>query len=116
MHLYMGERMSSAEACKQMVRRSLAAFKIPYITITPTFSICPNHGYLNGEHFTCAKCAEEFPNAEPQVCEVWTRVMGYFRPVSQYNIGKKGEYAERTTFSESAAEQHGELVSALANA
>ncbi len=113
LHLYMGERMSSAKACKEMVRRSLAAFKIPYITITPTFSICPTHGYLIGEHPTCDKCAEEFPNAEPQECEVWTRVMGYFRPVSQFNIGKKGEHAERVPFTEGAAAKHGDLVSAF---
>lgn len=116
LHLYLGERLSSAEACKQMVRRSLTAFKVPYITITPTFSICPTHGYLAGEQFTCEKCAQEFPGAEPQECEVWTRVMGYFRPVSQYNIGKKGEYAERTAFTEGAAESHGELVSAFVKA
>ena len=97
----------------EMVRRSLTAFKVPYITITPTFSICPVHGYLAGEHFTCEKCAHAHPEREPQECEVWTRVMGYFRPVKSFNIGKKGEYAERTMFSEAAASEHGELVSAF---
>jgi ribonucleoside-triphosphate reductase len=113
LHLYMGERMSSGEACKQMVRRSLTAFKVPYITITPTFSICPVHGYLAGEHFECEKCAEAHPDRDPQPCEVWTRVMGYFRPVQSFNIGKKGEYHEREMFSEQAADRHGELVSAF---
>lgn len=113
LHLYMGERMSSGEACKQMVRRSLTAFKVPYITITPTFSICPVHGYLAGEHFECEKCADAHPDRAPQPCEVWTRVMGYFRPVQSFNIGKKGEYHEREMFSESAAAGHGELVSAF---
>ena len=113
LHLYMGERVSSGEACKEMVRRSLTAFKVPYITITPTFSICPVHGYLAGEHFTCEKCAAAHPHAEPQACEVWTRVMGYFRPVQSFNIGKKGEYHERQMFSEDAAGAHGELVSAF---
>lgn len=56
LHLYMGERISSAEACKKMVRRSLSHFKLPYITITPTFSICPTHGYLAGEHPHCPQC------------------------------------------------------------
>ncbi|MCI1963792.1 MAG: ribonucleoside triphosphate reductase [Ancrocorticia sp.] len=102
LHLYMNERMSSAEACKKLVRRSLTNFHLPYITITPTFSICPVHGYLAGEHITCEKCAEAHPDAEPQVCEVWTRVMGYFRPVQSFNIGKKGEYHERVTFKENA--------------
>lgn len=117
LHLYMGERMSSGAACKEMVRRSLTAFKVPYITITPTFSICPVHGYLAGEHHTCPRCAEAAAargvEHEPQECEVWTRVMGYFRPVQSFNIGKKGEYAERLMFSESAAAEHGDLVSAF---
>ena len=113
LHLYMNERVSSAKACKELVRRSLTAFRSPYITITPTFSICPNHGYLDGEHFTCPKCAELHPDAEPVACEVWTRVMGYFRPLNSFNIGKKGEYAERKMFTESAAGDHGDVVSQL---
>ena len=113
LHLYMNERISSAAACKELVRRSLTAFRTPYITITPTFSICPVHGYLPGEHKTCAKCAELHPGAEPVECEVWTRVMGYFRPVQSFNIGKKGEYMERQMFTEVAAGGHGPAVSRL---
>ena len=113
LHLYMNERISSAAACKELVRRSLTAFRTPYITITPTFSICPVHGYLAGEHLTCDKCAELHPEAEPVECEVWTRVMGYFRPVRSFNIGKKGEYAERQMFTEVAAGGHGPAVSRL---
>ena len=113
LHLYMNERISSATACKELVRRSLTAFRTPYITITPTFSICPVHGYLAGEHLTCDKCAEFHPEAEPVECEVWTRVMGYFRPVRSFNIGKKGEYAERQMFTEVAAGGHGPAVSRL---
>lgn len=100
LHLYMNEKMSSGEACKQLVRRALTKFRLPYLTITPTFSICPTHGYLAGEHFTCDRCAAENPGAEPVECEVWTRVMGYFRPVKSFNIGKKGEYAERLMLTE----------------
>ncbi|MDP2784964.1 MAG: ribonucleoside triphosphate reductase [Sulfurimicrobium sp.] len=59
LHLYMTERISSAEACKNLVKRSLERFRLPYITITPTFSICPTHGYLDGEHKFCPKCDEE---------------------------------------------------------
>ena len=98
LHLYMPERMSSAEACKQLIKRSLETFRLPYITVTPTFSICPVHGYLSGEHFECEQCGS--------ACEVWTRVMGYFRPVQSFNIGKKGEYAERVWFTEDAAAEH----------
>lgn len=111
LHLYMGERISDGDACKEMVKRSLTAFKVPYITITPTFSVCPVHGYLVGEHFTCPDCEAA---GRQQECEVWTRVMGYFRPVQSFNIGKKGEYAERQMFTEEAASEHGDLVSAFA--
>lgn len=92
LHLYMNEKISSGVVCAKLVKRALTNFHLPYITITPTFSICPNHGYLAGEHFVCETCGE--------ACEVWTRVMGYFRPVQSFNIGKKGEYAERTCFTE----------------
>jgi len=91
LHLYMGEAAPSAAACKALVRRSLERYRIPYITITPTFSICPQHGYLSGDHALCPECRA--------TCEVWTRVMGYFRPVASFNIGKKGEAAERLSFS-----------------
>jgi ribonucleoside-triphosphate reductase len=107
LHLYMAERVSSPQACKELVRRALSNFRLPYITITPTFSICPHHGYLAGEHTTCPTCAAEHPGGgpagEPVECEVWTRVMGYHRPVRSFNIGKKGEHAERTPFLESVA-------------
>ena len=107
-HLYVGERISSARACKELVRRTLTQFRIPYITITPTFSICPRHGYLAGEHEFCPTCEAEQPprdvtsrvNAQRQPCEVWTRVMGYYRPVSQFNRGKQSEFQERRFFAE----------------
>ncbi|QOC25834.1 ribonucleoside triphosphate reductase [Microbacterium hominis] len=89
-HLYLGEALPSASACRDLVRRSLERFRLPYLTITPTFSICPRHGYRSGEHETCPDCGA--------VCEVWTRVMGYFRPIAGFNIGKKGEAQERTYF------------------
>ncbi|PZU44044.1 MAG: ribonucleoside triphosphate reductase [Microbacterium sp.] len=90
LHLYLGEAMPSAAACRDLVRRSLERFRLPYLTITPTFSICPQHGYVSGHHEQCPRCAA--------ACEVWTRVMGYFRPISGFNIGKKGEAEERTYF------------------
>ncbi|MDO4404837.1 MAG: anaerobic ribonucleoside-triphosphate reductase, partial [Atopobiaceae bacterium] len=64
LHLYMGERVSSAEACKQLVKRSLENFRLPYITVTPTFSICPKHGYIAGEHSYCPICDEELAIAK----------------------------------------------------
>ena len=95
LHLYMGERVSDSRACREIVRRALSRYRVPYLTITPTFSICPAHGYLSGEHPRCPNCDAG--------CEVWTRVMGYFRPVSSFNIGKRGEHAERVTFREDLA-------------
>jgi ribonucleoside-triphosphate reductase len=59
LHLYLGERVSSAQACKALVKRALSRFRLPYITVTPTFSICPTHGYLAGEHAYCPKCDDE---------------------------------------------------------
>ena len=95
LHLYMAERLSTPDAARELVRRALTRFRLPYLTVTPTFSICPRHGYLAGEHPTCPQCHD--------ACEVWTRVMGYHRPVSSFNIGKLGEHAERTPFRETAA-------------
>ncbi|MDC7123453.1 ribonucleoside triphosphate reductase [Cellulomonas fimi] len=100
LHLYMSERLSTPEAARELVKRSLSTFRLPYLTVTPTFSVCTRHGYLSGEHPTCPRCADE--GYGEVVCEVWTRVMGYHRPVSSFNIGKKGEHLERTPFQERA--------------
>ncbi|WP_296206607.1 ribonucleoside triphosphate reductase [uncultured Corynebacterium sp.] len=93
LHLYMGSAMSSGDACATLVKRALSTFRLPYITITPTFSICASHGYISGEHPQCPECDE--------ATEMWTRVMGYFRPVSSFNTGKQGEFHEREYFAES---------------
>jgi len=106
LHLYMGERISSGEACKRLIRRALTNFRLPYITITPTFSICPTHGYLSGEHEFCPKCDSERDPADETSrvrCEIWTRVMGYHRPVSAWNEGKQSEHRERQYFHEPTA-------------
>jgi ribonucleoside-triphosphate reductase len=92
MHLFVGERLPSIQATKEIVRRVANRYRLPYFTLTPTFSVCPTHGYLAGEHFTCPKCAEEQP------CEVYSRVVGYLRPVQQWNKGKLAEYVRRKTF------------------
>ncbi len=69
LHLYMGERISSTEACKRLVRRALSNFRVPYITVTPTFSICPIHGYLSGEHEFCPQCDRELITKKQQEAE-----------------------------------------------
>ena len=92
LHLFLGEQVSDVETVKSLVRTVFEKFNLPYITITPTFSICPVHGYLSGEHFTCPQCIVKQP------CEVYSRIVGYYRPVLQYNVGKRSEYGERKTF------------------
>ena len=101
-HLHLGERVTDARTCKELVRRTLMRFRIPYLTVTPTFSVCPRHGYLDGEHAFCPRCETESGSADGparQPCEVWTRVMGYYRPVSQFNRGKQSEYRERLFYA-----------------
>ena len=91
MHLYVGSRINDVEIAKSIVKRSLETWRTPYLTITPTFSICPNHGYIAGEQETCPTCLSR--------TEIWTRVMGYFRPKQSFNIGKVGEFEQRVTFA-----------------
>jgi len=91
-HLFLGERLSDTASVKALVRKVFEKFRLPYITLTPTFSICPTHGYIEGEHFKCPKCTIEQP------CEVYTRVVGYLRPVGQFNLGKQQEYKDRKEY------------------
>jgi len=92
LHLFLGEKINDIQTTKNLVRRVFENFHLPYISLTPTFSICPNHGYLSGEHYTCPKCVVEQP------CEVYSRVVGYYRPVQQFHTGKRQEFKERKTF------------------
>jgi len=98
MHIFLGERLSSIKATKELVRRVAHNYRLPYFTLTPTFSVCPRHGYLPGEHYTCPKCESDPSTPEEQPCEVYSRVVGYLRPVQQWNKGKRAEYSERVPF------------------
>ena len=89
-HLYIGERIEDIETAKKLIQTVFTKYRMPYISITPTFSICKEHGYIAGEHFTCPTCG--------QTAEVWSRVVGYLRPVQNYNPGKKEEYMIRKKF------------------
>ncbi len=86
-HLYLGERIEDIETAKSLIKKIFTNYKMPYISLTPTFSVCANHGYIAGEHFRCPECQEE--------TEIWSRVVGYLRPVQNYNKGKKEEYFAR---------------------
>lgn len=92
MHLYMRERLSSANAAKSLVKACVTNFRLPYLTITPIFSICPSCGYIDSEQPVCPKCNQE--------TLTYTRVMGYHRPISSFNIGKKAEHKQRVSFNE----------------
>lgn len=90
LHLYLGERVKDTQTCKTLIRKVFTKYKLPYISITPTFSVCPEHGYISGEHFQCPTCGRE--------AEVYTRVVGYLRPVQNFNKGKKAEYQDRVKY------------------
>ena len=92
LHLFLGEKVNDPESAKAIVKKIFEKFHLPYITLTPTFSICPTHGYLSGEHTYCPKCTIEQP------CEVYSRIVGYIRPISQWHTGKKQEFKERKEF------------------
>ncbi len=90
LHLFLGEEVCDIEVVKQMVRKVSNNYKLPYFTLTPTFSVCASHGYLSGEEPVCHKCGAE--------TEVYSRVVGYLRPVKQWNNGKQTEFCMRKTF------------------
>lgn len=90
LHLYLGEEIKDVESAKRLIQKAFTKYKLPYISLTPTFSICNSHGYLSGEHYSCPQCGE--------ATEVWSRVVGYLRPVQNFNKGKREEYNERVKY------------------
>ncbi|MBN1615263.1 MAG: ribonucleoside triphosphate reductase [Deltaproteobacteria bacterium] len=89
-HAYAGERVDDPETVKNLIHKVCTQYHLPYLTFTPTFSVCPSHGYLKGECLTCPECREP--------CEIYSRVVGYLRPVKQWNKGKQSEFALRKEF------------------
>lgn len=89
-HVYLGESVTDLEALKNLILKILGKTKMPYVSITPTFSICDDCGYISGEHFVCPTCSKD--------CEVYTRVTGFYRPVKRFNAGKLEEYRERREY------------------
>ncbi len=90
LHIFLGEQVTDTEALKSLLKKVVGRFRLPYFTLTPTFSVCPSHGYLSGKHETCPVCGAE--------TEVYSRVVGYLRPVKQWNDGKQAEFRLRKTF------------------
>ena len=89
-HAFLGEKLPSWEAAANLVRKIAENYKLPYYTLSPTYSVCKNHGYLTGEHFTCPECGAN--------TEVYSRITGYYRPVQNWNAGKTQEYKERREY------------------
>jgi ribonucleoside-triphosphate reductase len=90
-HVFLGESVPDPGAVKDFVRTVCERYRMPYFTLTPTFSVCPEHGYLRGEHGHCPHCGSE--------AEVYSRVVGYLRPVAQWNEGKQAEFILRSRFA-----------------
>ena len=90
-HAFLGEKLPDWEAAANLVRKIAENYKLPYYTISPTYSVCKNHGYLTGEQFTCPECGES--------AEVYSRITGYYRPVQNWNAGKTQEYKERKEYN-----------------
>lgn len=93
-HAFLGEQIDDVDAVRATLRTVFTQYEIPYFTLTPTFSICAEHGYLRGEQPVCPHCGE--------ATEVWSRVVGFYRPVKNWNVGKKAEFGERQTFEVAA--------------
>jgi ribonucleoside-triphosphate reductase len=95
-HTFVGENQLPATSVKKMVKMVCENFKLPYFTLSPTFSICPEHGYIYGEHKICPKCEAL---GKVNKCEVYSRIVGYLRPVDQWNNGKQAEFIDRKLFN-----------------
>jgi len=91
LHIFLGEKIDNPEIVKTLIRNICNNYKLPYFTISPTFSICPECGYIHGEYALCPKC-----NQHP--CDVYARIVGYLRPVNQWNEGKQEEFKIRRTY------------------
>ncbi|MBS6561567.1 MAG: ribonucleoside triphosphate reductase, partial [Clostridiales bacterium] len=110
-HAFLGEKLPDWKAAAKLVRTIAENYRLPYYTLSPTYSICKEHGYLSGEHFTCPKCGKP--------AEVYSRITGYYRPVQNWNDGKTQEYQDRKlydvqgfkkkAFQEEKVEQLGEV-------
>ena len=103
-HFFLGERMDDPQTLKKLVKTICENYKLPYFTFSPSFSICKNHGYIVGEHPECPKCGE--------ATEVYSRVVGFLRPVSQWNKGKQAEFEMRKHYDNAAEHQRLSAVAA----
>ncbi len=89
-HAFLGEKLPDWQAAAAIVKKIAENYRLPYYTLSPTYSVCRKHGYISGEHFTCPECGES--------AEVYSRITGYYRPVSNFNDGKAQEYRDRKEY------------------
>ena len=90
-HAFLGEKLPDWKAAADLVRKIAENYKLPYYTMSPTYSVCKTHGYLTGEHYTCPHCGEK--------AEVYSRITGYYRPVQNWNDGKSQEFKDRLVYN-----------------
>ena len=90
-HAFLGEKLPSWKAAASLVRKIAENYKLPYYTMSPTYSICKKHGYINGESYVCPECGEK--------TEVYSRITGYYRPVQNWNDGKSQEFQDRKVYN-----------------
>lgn len=109
-HAFLGEKLPDWKAAGNLVRKIAENYKLPYYTLSPTYSICPNHGYLVGEQYSCPHCGSK--------TEVWSRITGYYRPVQNWNEGKSQEFKERRLYNigKSILKGHDDQVVATSSA
>ncbi|MDY5932853.1 MAG: ribonucleoside triphosphate reductase [Eubacteriales bacterium] len=98
-HAFLGEKLPDWKSTAKLVKTIAENYKLPYYTISPTYSICKEHGYISGEHFKCPKCG--------QPAEVYSRITGYYRPVQNWNDGKLQEFSQRKTYDIANSSYHG---------
>ena len=97
LHLFLGEEIKDPNVVKQLVKSVCTNYHVPYVTLSPKYSVCSNHGYLPGEQFECPSCGKE--------AEVYARVVGFFTPVRRWNAGKKAEFKIRKDFDITSVEK-----------
>ncbi|MBQ9953318.1 MAG: ribonucleoside triphosphate reductase [Clostridia bacterium] len=94
-HAYMGEKLPTWKSCADLVRKIAENYRLPYYSMSPTYSVCKNHGYITGEQYTCPQCGEN--------TEVYSRITGYYRPVQNWNDGKAQEFKDRKLYDQQIA-------------
>lgn len=106
-HAFLGQKLDSWQAAANLVRKIATNYKLPYYTLSPTYSVCSEHGYIAGEHYTCPECGKK--------TEVYSRITGYYRPVQNWNDGKRAEFSERKVYDIENSQCKGKTLEEVAS-